>query len=166
MNIRIVLTIFVCNDNDRFTPVTTPRGSRCKHCDAVVGKFFQSCQSSISFWSNHYHLICWTTIRQLCVGDCIVHYNAILIVCWNFIPLYKNAGRGFIVSSDIIWGSIWYYNNKKNTNVTTAQKNHSIGLGRVFATRMYSSTELVEFPKFQTGIFVRWKAPYVCSFKK
>ena len=53
---------------------------------------------------------------QLCVGDCIVHYDAILIVCWNFIPLYKNAGRRFIVSRDFSWGSIWYYNNK-NTNI-------------------------------------------------
>ena len=36
------------------------------------------------------------------------------------------------------------------------------GLGRVCATGMYRSTRHVEFPKFQTGIFVEWKAPVVC----
>ena len=112
---RIILTVFICNDNGRFTPVTTPLGSRCKHCDAVVGKFCQSCQCSISFWSRHY-LRYRATVRQLCVGDCIVHYNAILSFRWNFIPLYKNLSRGYIVSSDISWRSIWYYNNR-NTNI-------------------------------------------------
>ena len=115
VNQNYILTVFICNDNDRFTPVTTPLGSRCKHCDAVVGKFCQSCQCGISFWSRHY-LRYRTTVRQLCVGDCIVHYNAILSFCWNFIPLYKNLSRGYIVSSDISWRSIWYYNNK-NTNI-------------------------------------------------
>ena len=33
------------------------------------------------------------------------------------------------------------------------------GLGRVCATGMYRSIEHVRFPKFQTGIFVEWKAP-------
>jgi len=39
------------------------------------------------------------------------------------------------------------------------------GLGRVCATGMYRSIEHVKFPKFQTGIFVEWKAPkyYACS---
>ena len=35
------------------------------------------------------------------------------------------------------------------------------GLGRVCANGMYSSIGHVEFPKFQTGIFVEWKAPIV-----
>ena len=35
------------------------------------------------------------------------------------------------------------------------------GLGRVCATAMYRSTEHAKFPKFQTGIFVEWKAPFV-----
>ena len=35
------------------------------------------------------------------------------------------------------------------------------GLGRVCATGMYRSIEHVKFPKFQTGIFVEWKAPLV-----
>ena len=34
------------------------------------------------------------------------------------------------------------------------------GLGRVCATGMYRSIEHVKFPKFQTGIFVEWKAPF------
>ena len=122
MKTRIVLTIFVCNDNNGITSIATSFGCRRKHRDPVVGKFFQTCQCRISFWSNH-HLCCWTTIRQLCVGDCIVHYSAILIVCWKFIPLYKNTGRGYIFSYDISWWSIWYCNNK-NTN-KTSQKNHS-----------------------------------------
>ena len=33
------------------------------------------------------------------------------------------------------------------------------GLGRVCATGMYRSIEHVKFAKFQTGIFVEWKAP-------
>ena len=33
------------------------------------------------------------------------------------------------------------------------------GLGRVCATGMYRSIEHLRFPKFQTGIFVEWKAP-------
>ena len=37
------------------------------------------------------------------------------------------------------------------------------GLGRVCETGMYRSIEHVEFPKFQTGIFVEWKAPQDCS---
>ena len=32
------------------------------------------------------------------------------------------------------------------------------GLGRVCATRMYCSIGQMKFPKFQTGIFVEWKA--------
>ena len=35
------------------------------------------------------------------------------------------------------------------------------GLGRVCATGMYRSIEHVKFPKFQTGIFVEWKAPRI-----
>ena len=37
------------------------------------------------------------------------------------------------------------------------------GLGRVGATGMYRSIEQVKFPKFQTGIFVEWKAPIYFS---
>ena len=33
------------------------------------------------------------------------------------------------------------------------------GLGRDCVTRMYRSIGHVEFPKFQTGMFVEWKAP-------
>ena len=33
------------------------------------------------------------------------------------------------------------------------------GLGRVCATGMYRSIEHLKFPKFQTKIFVEWKAP-------
>ena len=33
------------------------------------------------------------------------------------------------------------------------------GLGRVCATGMYRSIEHLKFPKFQTGVFVEWKAP-------
>ena len=44
----------------------------------------------------------------------------------------------------------------KNNNQTRG------GLGRVCATGMYRSIGHVEFPKFQTGIFVEWKAPVVC----
>ena len=40
----------------------------------------------------------------------------------------------------------------KNNNQTLG------GLVRVFATGMYRSIGHVEFPKFQTGIFVEWKA--------
>ena len=35
------------------------------------------------------------------------------------------------------------------------------GLGRICATGTYRSTERVKFPKFQTEIFVEWKAPLV-----
>ena len=35
------------------------------------------------------------------------------------------------------------------------------GLGRVYATGMYRSIEHVEFPKFQTGIFVEWEVPVI-----
>ena len=37
------------------------------------------------------------------------------------------------------------------------------GLGRVRATGMYRSIEHVKFPKFQTGIFVEWKAPFITT---
>ena len=40
----------------------------------------------------------------------------------------------------------------KNNNQTHG------GLGRVCATRMYCSIGQMKFPKFQTGIFVEWKA--------
>ena len=39
------------------------------------------------------------------------------------------------------------------------------GLGRVCATRMYRYIGLVEFLKFQIGIFVEWKAPIVYNVK-
>ena len=46
----------------------------------------------------------------------------------------------------------------KNNNQTRG------GLGRVYATGMYRSTGHVKFPaKFQTGIFVKWKAPPVAN---
>ena len=35
------------------------------------------------------------------------------------------------------------------------------GLGPVYATEMYRSTGHVKIPKFQTGIFVKWKAPII-----
>ena len=35
------------------------------------------------------------------------------------------------------------------------------GFCRVCATEMYRSIEHVKFPKFQTAIFVEWKARYV-----
>ena len=37
------------------------------------------------------------------------------------------------------------------------------GLGRIWETGMYRSIRHVEFPKFQTGIFVEWKAPCLFS---
>ena len=43
----------------------------------------------------------------------------------------------------------------KNNNQTRG------GLGRVCATGMYRSIGHVEFPKFQTGIFVDWKVPFL-----
>ena len=39
------------------------------------------------------------------------------------------------------------------------------GLGRVCATGMYRSIEHVKFPKFQTRIFVEWKAPYELGYE-
>ena len=39
------------------------------------------------------------------------------------------------------------------------------GLGLVCATRMYHSIVHVEFPKFQTGIFVEWKVLTVYNVK-
>ena len=36
------------------------------------------------------------------------------------------------------------------------------GLGRVCATRMYRSIGQIEFPKFQTEVFVEWKALHAC----
>ena len=39
------------------------------------------------------------------------------------------------------------------------------GLGRVCATGMYRSIEHAKFPKFQTGIFVEWKAPWLLSYE-
>ena len=119
----MVLTVFICNDNNRYTSVSTPLGSRCKHCDAVVGKYFQSCQRNVCAWSNHY-LLSWTTTGHLCVGDCIIHYNTILIICWYFMPLNKNAGRRYVVSCDISWGSAWYCNNN-DTKILFFSKNHS-----------------------------------------
>ena len=110
------LTVFICNDNNRVTSIATSLASRCKHCDAVVGKFFQSCQCSICSWSNHY-LRSWVTTRNLCVGDCIIHYYAILIVYWYVIPLNKNACRRYAVSCDISWGSIWYCNNDNTKTI-------------------------------------------------
>ena len=39
--------------------------------------------------------------------------------------------------------------------------------GLVCATEMYRFIEHVKFPKFQTGIFVEWKAPFeFISFKE
>jgi len=35
------------------------------------------------------------------------------------------------------------------------------GFGRLCATGMYRSIEHVKLPKFQTGIFVEWKAPHI-----
>ena len=45
----------------------------------------------------------------------------------------------------------------KNNNQTCG------GLGRVCVTRMYHSIGHVEFPKFQTGIFVEWKAACIST---
>ena len=117
MNTRnSLLTVFICNDNNRFTSIAISIGSRGKHCDAVVGEFFQSCHCSICSWSNHY-LRSWISTGHLCVGDCIIHYNAILIISWYFIPLNKNAGRRYVVSRDISWGSIWYCNNDNTKTI-------------------------------------------------
>ena len=44
----------------------------------------------------------------------------------------------------------------KNNNQTRG------GLGRVCATGMYRCIGRVEFPKFQIGVFAKWKAPPIC----
>ena len=55
----------------------------------------------------------------------------------------------------VFHGTALLYPAYKNNNQTRG------GLGRVCATGMYSSIGQVEFPKFQTGIFVEWKVPIV-----
>ena len=99
------LTVFICDDNNRFADISISLCSRGKHCDAVVSVFLESCQCCLICWSTHYFGY-WAAIRFLFVGDCVIHYNAILIVCWNFAPLNGNAGRACILPHYISWGSI------------------------------------------------------------
>ena len=76
---------------------------------------------------------------------------------------FDRSGHKIVVPST----ALFYHACKKNNQARG-------GLGRVCATGMYRSIEHVKFPKFQTGIFVEWKAPlvslvlrifFVCIFK-
>ena len=54
-----------------------------------------------------------------------------------------------------------------STTLSNPGKNNNqmhSGLGLVCATQMYHFIEHVEFPKFQAGIFVEWKAP-LCLYR-
>ena len=55
----------------------------------------------------------------------------------------------------VVLGTALLYPAYKNNNQTCG------GLGPVCAIGIYRSIGHVEFPKFQTGIFVEWKAPRV-----
>ena len=52
------------------------------------------------------------------------------------------------------------YPSYKNNNQTGG------GLGRVYATGMYRSIGHVDFPKFQTGIYVEWKVLLIYRVNK
>ena len=61
----------------------------------------------------------------------------------------------FSFDKSVVLSTTLLYPAYKNNNQTRG------GLGRVCATGIYRSIVQVEFPKFQTGIFVEWKAPRV-----
>ena len=72
------------------------------------------------------------------------------------VRLSRSAGpkRPFPFDKIVVPSTTLLYPTYKNNNQTRG------GLGRVCATGMYCSTGHVEFPKFQTGIFVELTARY------
>ena len=65
------LTVLICDDNDRFTDISTSLWSRGKHCDAVVGVFIESWQRCLSCWSRDKLSLCSAIRFQCCVGNCV-----------------------------------------------------------------------------------------------
>ena len=100
------LTVLICSDNDRCTLISTSLGSRCKHCNAIVGVFIQTRQSSSSCWSIYITSLL-RPITQFLEGNGVTQYDTIFISSWNLVPLNQNTGGVFVASTDIGWGSIW-----------------------------------------------------------
>ena len=48
------LTVFVCDDYDRFADISISLCSRGKHRNATVSIFYQTGQIGLSGWGNHY----------------------------------------------------------------------------------------------------------------
>ena len=70
-------------------------------------------------------------------------------------PLAPRVKQPFPFDKIVVPSAALLYPAYKNNNQTRG------GLGRVCAAGMYRSIGHVTFPKFQTGIFVEWKAPLV-----
>ena len=71
---------------------------------------------------------------------------------WSF----RSVGKcPFPFDKIVVPSTALLYPAYKNNNQTRG------GLGRVCETEMYRSIGHVKFPKFQTGIFVEWKAPLI-----
>ena len=68
-------------------------------------------------------------------------------------PLAPRVKWSFPFDKIVVPSTALLYPASKNNNQTRG------GSSRVCATGMYRSIGHVTFPKFQTGIFVEWKAP-------
>ena len=101
-------------------------------------KFVHRMERIISVWTNwniRDQLWRWSTLTSLVIS--------IGLTIWqNFVP-----------STALLYPA--YKNNNQIHD----------GLGQICATGMYCFIEHVKFPKFQTTIFVKWKAPLVFAQK-
>ena len=79
----------------------------------------------------------------------MVHFDLV----WSFQLVRPKCPFQF--DKIVVLSTALLYPAYKNNNQTCG------GLGRVCATGMYHSIGHVEFPKFQTRIFIEWKAPKV-----
>ena len=85
----------------------------------------------------------------------------------NRIPPPLVFQSSFLVECSLGYkNSVYFSLSERNYECVRSHNNKTRGgLGQVCATGMYRSIEHVKFPKFQTGIFVEWKAPHISRIK-
>ena len=102
------LTVFICDDHNSCTFASSSLWGWSKHCDAVVSVFIKTSQCGLTRWRSHNLSQC-RAARQRSVGNCVTHYNTILIWKRDLPPADENTARACIMSSDIRRGGIWFY---------------------------------------------------------
>ena len=152
-----------------------------KNLESMLANKKTSMQVSLQLLLIIYHLICVMRLRRIWAFSFQPKFPVISVGTSNGTdhfglvrPEYSGPAlkvvhfnrSGYLGRSDRMSLSIRQIYSPSTALSYPAYKNNNQtrgGLGRVCVTRMYRSIGHVEFPKFQTGIFVEWKAPFIST---